>query len=414
MSKESIQSIFFEECAHLEIDAKLIQRILKYQLGFVNKNKEHIEFFGGHLTGVHKVRFSEQDRLYWFDTIIEVDEEILRERLYSLESINPDFHVSSDVMNLSCAWLTHAISKSTNLSETQKKQGMKSVLLVLQYKFLTSRIYHHFPFPADPAIAEATYAALSNKFSLKKYGSWAAFLDERCDDILRDNGLHRDAIRRMDDDKEVVDMLNDLQGRIRDTIKNIYGVHLQVKDAGDRIYTTSSVVEHDGVEILKDRSKSTLAYGRYINQIISDRNSFIRQELVVIIHKIMHTMPERLFEQTLEWMSANYRQRGADEIEQVLNEVIVHSFDYLSDHRSIMRNSHDLAGMLSKLRGAYTSSRSTDVSLISLREKTEKIVRLATGNKNNSIIASVRTGVLLYVVLRTYTMNYYASGGVEL
>ena len=65
--------------------------------------------------------------------------------------------------------------------------------------------------------------------------------------------------------------------------------------------------------------------------------------------------------------------------------------------------------MLSRLRGVYMSSRSTDPILIDLRERTEKIVEIATNNKNPSNLASTRTGVLLYIVLRTFTMKHYAN-----
>jgi hypothetical protein len=213
----------------------------------------------------------------------------------------------------------------------------------------------------------------------------------------------------MDNDAKVVYMLNDTQGRIRDTLKNIYDVFIRVHNQGIRINSVSSVIEHDGVEILKDRSKSLHAYSRYINAIVTDKNSFLREELMDVIEKLMHTMPPRLFRETLVWMSENYRQPHAQEIEEVLSETLVHSFDYLSANRTLVKNSNDLPGLLSKLRGVYMSSRSTDPVLFSLRQKVEKMVKAATGNRNNSVIAAVRTGVLLYIVLRSYTMRHYAS-----
>ncbi len=405
---DSIKKVFDSECDTLDIDAKLIKRIQNFQVGFVNKNADHIAFFGGNLLGVQVVRFTDGDRDRWFDEILEVVEGPLDERLLALPLVNAEFHVSSDTMNLSCVWLAHAIFNSKALSDKQKHDAIIDVILVLQYKFLTSRLFRHFRYPADRAVAEATYAQLSYKYAIKIHGSWSALLNARAEDIMSENSIHYKTITHMDDDAQVIYMLNDTQGRIRDLLKNIYDVFLTVHKQGGKVLSVSSVIEHDGVEILKDRSKNLLAYGRYLNSIISDRNSFIREELVQIIEKLMHTMPPRLFMETLEFMSTNYRQAGATEIEEVLNETLVHSFDYLSENRNAVKNTADLPGLLGRLRGVYMSSRSTDPTLFSLREKVEKIVKQATGNKSESIVSSVRTGVLLYLVLRAFTMKHYS------
>lgn len=409
MSKYSIKAVFDEECAQLEIGPKLVKRLRAYQLGFVNKNDEHIKFFGGNLLGVQVVRFTPMDRDRWFDEILEVDDGPLEERLLALPTVNGDWHISSDTMNLSCAWLTHAIFNSSHLSPEQKKEAMIDVMLVLQYKYLTSCIYHYFRYPADPAVAEATYAQLSYKFAIKQYGSWSALLRARAENIIEKDSIHYRTLVKMDNDDDVTYLLNDVQGRIRDSVKNIYAVLDRVKKQGIRIASTSAVIEHDGVEILKDKTRSMLAYERYLNSIITDKNSFIRDELCIVIEKIMHTMPPKLFRETLVWMSENYRQQGAGSVEEILNETLIHSFEYLSQNRDVIRNANDLPGLLSRLRGVYMSSRSTDPVLFALREKTEEIVKQATGNKNTSVIASVRTGVLLYICLRSYTMKHYAS-----
>ena len=165
----------------------------------------------------------------------------------------------------------------------------------------------------------------------------------------------------------------------------------------------------DGIEILKDRTKNLQSYIRYINSVISDKNSFVREELVSVIEKLVHTMPSRLFRETLEWMSNNYRQTNASEIEDILNETLVHSFEFLANNKSVVKNAHDLPGLLGKIKGVIMSSRTTDAHIFSMREKAEAIVRQATGVSNPSTISSIRTGVLLYVILRTFTMRHYTT-----
>lgn len=407
---QSIKQVFDDECKELDVGLKLAKRLHAYQVGFVNKNDDHIKFFGGNLLGVQTVRFTESDRDRWFNEIIEVDDGPLEERLLALPTVNENFHVSSDTMNLSCVWLAHTLFNCKTLNDEQKKDAMIDVILVLQYKFLTSRLYRHFRYPADPATAEATYAQLSYKYAIKVYGSWSALFQARAEEVISKESIHYNTITKMDHDLDVVYMLNDTQGRIRDMLKNIYDVFLRIHQQGIRISSVSAVIEHDGAQILKDKSKTLLSYGRYLNSIITDKNSFLREELITIIEKLMHTMPPKLFRETLLWMSQNYRQNGAGVIEEVLNETLIHSFDYLSHNRDLVRNTTDLAELLTKLRGVYMSSRSTDPALFSLRNKMELIVKDATGNKNSSLIASVRTGALLYIVLRAMTMKHYTAG----
>lgn len=406
---KNVKSIFEEECADLVIDSKFVKSLHAYQVGFAHKNEEHISFFGGHLLGVQVVRFTSDDRAQWFYEILKGDEDELERRLVALPTVNQDWIVSSDTMNLSCAWLSHAIFTSKRISDKERHQALIDVFLVLQYKYLTSLLYRYFKFQADKSVAEATYAQLSNKFLIKQYGNWGALFNARSEEIISKTSIHYRTIVEMDDDLEIRRMLNDIQGRIRDMIKNIYAVLDQVRKQGVRVVSSSSLIEHDGEQILKDKSKNLLAYVRYINSIVGDKNSFIRPELESIVINVMPTMPESLLKKSLEWMSHNYRQPNASVIEELLSETLIHSFDYLSNDRSAIKNTTDLPGLLSRLRGVYMSSRSTDPTLMELREKAERVVKMATGNKNSSAIAAVRTGILLYIVLRSFTMAHYSA-----
>jgi hypothetical protein len=44
---------------------------------------------------------------------------------------------------------------------------------------------------------------------------------------------------------------------------------------------------------------------------------------------------------------------------------------------------------------------------LEIRAVGEKVVKKAFKTKNEALVASIRTGTLLYLVLRTVTMNYY-------
>lgn len=409
----NIKAVFDRECAHLVFDSKMAKKLSDYRVGFEMKNSDHIEFFGGNLTGVSTVRFLTEDRDRWFETILEINETVLEDVVHDLDSVQTDFKVASDIMNISAVWMIHSIYSSKKMSDKQKEQAMIDVAMILQFKFITSRLYLLFRFPADKGIAQATYAQLSYKFAIKIHGSWRGVLEARAKEIISDRSIHIRAIRSMQEDDRVFYLITDTQSRIRDMLKNIYIVHLRAKEQNIKILDSSSVADFDGEQILKDKTQSSVAYSRYLHSIVTDKNSFIRSELTSVIENIMHTMSPRLFNSTLTWMSDNYRQPGADVIEQIIDEALIHAFDYLAQNRQAIRSASDLKSILAKLRGVYMSSRSTDPELISLRDKTELAVKNATNNKHPNILASVRTGVLLYIVARAFTMQHYTTAAVR-
>lgn len=408
MSSLLIRNVFEQQCSNIVFDVALAKKIIAYQLAFVAKNDEHVKFFGGHLTGVQVVRFTDADRLVWFEEILHVDENTLQEALFELPTVHRDHQVASDAMNLSCIWLVHGLLNA-DLPDKLKYDALISVILVLQYKFLTSRLYRHFIYPADKAVAEATYASLSMKFDLKQYGSWGAYLRARAEDILNEHSSRFKQFKDMQDDREIEKIVNDIQTRLRKTLKLIAGVHYSVNASGRSIKSTSQMVEHDGKEILKDRTKSLINYTRYLQSIIPDKTSFLREELLVVVEKMIHTMPGHLFRGTLEWISDNFHGPHATELQDLTKEAMVHCFDYLAHNSEAVQNGHDLAGLLVRLRGVYTAARSTDSVLLDIRIRTEKLVREATGTRNVSLLPPIRTGVLLYLTVRALAKRHYAD-----
>lgn len=408
MQYRLVKDVFEGEARDLEFDKQLAESIHRYKQSFINRNKEHAAFFGGNLLGVNVVRFIDSDRHNWFDNIVQVDEELLRERLHALPGINPEWQISSNTMNLSCIYLVHKFFHSS-LPAAQKRQAMFDVMLVLQFKFITSILFRFFKYPADRAVAEATYAALSMKFILKEKGSWLGLLNHRCEEILSRSSPHYRAISSMNSDKEVVDMLNAIHGALKGYVKNIRGVMERVRLTGGKVSSVSSVAGVNGEEILKDKTRGPVIYTNYLKSILSDKNSFIREELLLVITKIMPSASERHLRAALERMSANYFKTDHQKIERIVNLTMVHAFAYLSDNRISLRSNVDLSGMLMRLKGAYTSSRSTDSDILELRELVETVIRPAVESKTDAVVSSVRSGVLLYLVARAYTRSYYGG-----
>lgn len=407
MADPTIKSIFDEALAHLKIDVKLLKKIRDYGQSFVNRNPDHVAFFGGNLLGVYPIRFRNTDRSEWYDGVLELDDVAVRNRIAELPTLDPEWKRGTDVMNLSCLWLVHAIYHS-NLPQRVKDQGMIDVLMVLHYKLITSIMSHYFKYPADTSVALATYAALSKKFSLKVHGSWSALLYSRCEDIIDSrHGIHHKTIENFIPDESIQYMITDIQGRLRNIVKKMWIVFDTVRTQDAKILSSKMTgFSVDGEQIVRDMKRNFSPYKRYIHDVVSDPTLFIKDELINVVSSAMPTMAEPLLLETLQYMSRNYRHDGG-QIEKLLDETLLHAFDYLSSERSAFSRSMDMGVLISKLRAIYMASRGNDEALKKMRELGESIASKAVKSRNPAVIASIRTGVLLYIVLRTFGMKHY-------
>ena len=400
----NIKSVFDGFSHNLKVDKTLMKNIHAYNQAFINKTDDHIEFFGGNLLGVQTVRFMSSDKNDWIDGLLHLDEYKVRQAVTALPTIKSDWVRATDVVNLSCVYLVHRIFNS-DLSHEDKQQCMIDTLMVMHFRLFGSLLAYYFRYPADESTALATYAALSKKFLIKQHGNWNAVLKARCQDIISDDSIHYQTIKKFDDDAAIVYMITDIQGRLREMVKKIWRVFDIVRTQNAQILTVGGTIELDGKTVVKDVSRNYSPYRRYLNEISLDRGRFIKPELVEIIASAMHTMSEELLTQTLNYL-VDHAGKDKD-IEKFMDEVLLHAFEYLSTDRRAQETMGDIGSLVAKLRALYMASRSSDEAVMKIRDHGEIIVKKAVNTRNESAIAAVRTGLALYVVLRTFARNHY-------
>lgn len=400
----NIKQVLDETCPNVKVDSKLSKRIHKYAQSFVNKNADHVSFFGGNLLGVHPVRFKTTDKVEWYDDVLGIDETYVRSRIVELPTIDPEWVRGTDVMNLSCVWLTHKFFHSA-MSQKEKEKAMMDCLMVFHFKLITSLMAHNFKYQTDPDVALAVYSALSKKYALKQYGSWYAMLEARCKDIMSKDSIHYKTIDKFDSDEDIQYMITDIQGRLRAIVKKLWIVFAEVRAQDSKILTTAGKIEIDGAMVIRDMSRNFTPYKRYIHEIVNDHSRFIKAELVEVIGNAMHTMPEKLLGDALKYLVEHYHNDR--NVIPYLDEALEHAFDYLHAEQSAFARNQDIGTLIVKLRAVVMSSRSTDPSLMKLRDLGDAIVKKSVKSKNSTVLASVRTGLYLYVILRTFARDYY-------
>ncbi|QVD49105.1 aldehyde dehydrogenase [Xanthomonas phage vB_XciM_LucasX] len=405
---DTIKSVFEASAPDFVVDAKLIARIRQFEREFVNRSEDHISFFGGQLTGVHPMRFRPQEREKWFIEVLDIDDLQAEEGIKRLPH-NQDWVRANDVFNLSCVWLTHRIMTSS-LAPALKEEGARLTIQILQYKFLGSILSHYFRFPADEGTALATLAQMSKKYLIKTAPSWHALLETRAEDMVSSRSVHRRAYMEMRNDKDVINMVNDIQNRLKELIKSICKIFYELHARGVKVGSERSVREAvDGSVILMDKTRQFTTFIRYLHTVMDDPKSFVREELVDVVADGMHTMDPRRLVETLEWMSKNRQAPRQQYITELADETLIYAFELIASDRELYNSRGGLTPLITKLRSMYMASRMSDPSLLKTKELSEKVVTNAIHTKNASVIASVRTGVQLYLVLRAMAMQYYQS-----
>ena len=406
----NIRDTFDELCPDFKADKELLTKISKYERWFVNKNQHHINFFGGVLMGVDPVRFTTDDRAKWFDTIIGTDEFIIREKVHKLPTVNTKWIVSSDIMNLSCIWVMHRILSSKLLNDKDKEKGATDVAKIMNYKFFSSILTGWFRYQANEAVAQTTYTMLNKKFGLKVVGSWGELINKRSYDIVKKGGLHHNKLFKMDPDKDIIDMTNDIWGRVKSILKYIRDVFTQAQNLPDyQIQTVGNTINLDGEIKYRDRTRMITKYMDYILQVISDKRSFRKTELENVILSVITNSPQKSFSQTLDYVVNISAQGKQKDVEDFTTLVVEHGINYIVANPGTMRNQSDLAGLIRKMKGLYTAAKSIDPQVLKMRTLGDDIVRKATSSRNQQVITAARNALALYIILRTMVMNHYSK-----
>lgn len=411
----SIASVFAEHTHGLAINGELVKRIHLYERAFCNANDDHLEFFGGQLMGVHPIRFKPTDRDRWFSDVLEIDELDIKDGIASVPTVKAEWKRASDAMNLSIVWLLHALWQS-DLPAPLKHQGMIDTLLILQYKFLCSLMYHFYPYPADRGTMEAAYAAMSRRYALKQAGSWNKLLRIRAEEIISNTGVHKNAYRKFNDDQATINMVSDIQGRLKKIVKTMTELFYQMRATGKRVGTDSLTLINDGQAFANESSKKWPSYIRYAHQILDDPRSFIKPELINLVADLQHTVDPRRLEEALDWMSLNHRESfphwqprtQRPYIEEFVDEVLLYAFELMTKQKHLIVK-NEVGPVLAQLRTLYMASRMVDPSLIKAKDMADRIVEASVKSRNPSMLASVRTSIQLYLVLRVLALSHYAN-----
>lgn len=119
----------------------------------------------------------------------------------------------------------------------------------------------------------------------------------------------------------------------------------------------------------------------------------------------MTTMPEPQLKPVL----AHYCELCANGDEATLklgDEIMLHAFEHMNKDRTSNSRNFNLGNTLIKFRRLYIASRNKEPKMMFIKDQSEAVTAPAK-TKSMTVVSSLRTGLLLYILLRTLSKEHY-------
>ena len=375
-------------------DKELYEKIKHFRLNWAQKSDMYVEFLGNGLTGVQPVRFSQQDEDMLYDFILGCNSKALQNDIYKCGGINKSFKVSSNATHIALTYIIHLFLIDKKLPEKTKIDAIKETYYVLAYKFLSSLLSHYFKYDLDVAIAKAVYERMTQHFLLKKLGTWQNVLEYRTMDVLP-KGIHFKRLQDVDAD-DFNRVISDLQGKIRELIKNTYLVLMEVIEQNEKVNSRSLLTETESGTGIRDGINMQREYINYILDIYKRPNEFINSQVLELTISLCSGCKTNQLSKILEYISSGKHKN----IENILEETIVFCINIAAKKGFIADYKRNIAYITSKLRGYLTSSNINDPELREIKKNYDVIVKKGSTITKRSTLSALNTSTVLYIFLR--------------
>jgi len=394
---------FFKD---VKFNKSLGKKFSRYILDYTHSDKGNLEFFSSNLLGIHPARYTDRQILMLFSDILDVDFLDIKDGLTTVDEINQNFKISSDVFNIVIVYCTHRFLTSSLLKDRERIEYAKITISIFYYRTLAVLVAHGFKFNANKAIVEAAYSNLNNKYLIKKLGSWNKVVQYRVDNIIDGKSKHFRTLTNFDDDSRILYIITDSQGSIKTLFQSYYSEIVKAKDNNEMLISASNTIDDvDGNEILRDKVGGVESDILKLLHLIPEERAFIRVELLSVIGDLNKNANITTVREFLVWISTNYSSGYGSKIEEFIRGILVYSNEYLTTQRSDIKF-NDLSTMLITLRNVLVSSRNQDVLFLNNKKLYDKLIKGSKIKINNKNIYSAnRTSVALYIILLNFMVN---------
>lgn len=339
----------------------------------------------------------------------------MRKIIKSIPAIDSNFKVVSDPFNVFTTYLLYCFSKS-KLSENLKRQAQFDTLKLLQYKYFTSLVNHRFPYKTNEAIMQATFESLTEKFDIKKYGTWKLVMENRVADMLSNDSIHKKTISTFVDDKAVLYFITDFQTRIRNQINIFVEEYMRIKEIGDRFgsYSTTGTDSETGETVYIDQETKL---DTCINKVYADCLSisrFIDDQAIRLTSSMFtavnNTQVRNMLVGFSEYAVKKIKENKKDEI-KTQNDSILYLGPYVfidnvirQTYRYCARNGVNTSRPVEVIKTAknvYSSSRISDASIVNIKMTVTDLITKIQHNTRETTVSALKIALIIYIVIKS-------------
>ncbi len=389
----------------IKVDKRLMKEFRRYVLGIYTRDDDHVRFLANNVLGLHTPYFHTSDSNYLWDTILEVDKiELANEFHYPQTIVESSWEVAGNLMNNAMVWLIHLILVS-KLNNRDQEAFVKEILILFQYKLLTSKIRRDWQHGANPATVAAAYDTLGGQFLIKQVDSWMEYFKLRADRMWNGDGegKHKDMVgilRSYEDDYAVKNVISGLANNLATMIRAYNRIFYALHESGTGITSSSSIVmDSDGVDTVADSLSGFARYMRTLDSRIGRRDEFINDELMTVI--VNETSARiRKVKELLLYVSDHYGDRDYMFVEDYVRNGVIFAFTELSNEGVVI---DDIRSVVKLLLGKMSSRRNGNETFDNFEKYSTKILKKSIGNNKHGL--SAKNVAIVYMVvwtLRTY------------
>lgn len=400
----NIKEVITHEFDNIIIDKEFCKKVntfLNYWWYKKIDDTDHSEFLGSAMIGSNRIIFSAQDSLKFFKEVLDKDEFYLGDIYRKLPDINPKFKTHSNPFYLTVVILMHMTYETTKLKKEEKIDLLKDLYLIFSFKVMSSILNHNFKYKPNPAVVKMVFEKMSNKYLIKRLGSWAKVLEYKTEEIIPPRGIHANKLARFKTD-DATYVVQQIVGGYKSMIKNIFALLVEINNSNLGIANSSTLtVDEDGTEKTVEMVFNHGGYVNYCKSIINSFSDFYNEDYINLIARINPKMDVIKFQSIMSKLTEEPypKEREHDYIEKIM----ISSFNYLSTKgiNSNYQNTSVLFNSLNYLKGYWSSGKMKEPMARDAKDFVFKIVNILLGGGNKNTIPPLVMGFCLYIYLRS-------------
>jgi hypothetical protein len=398
---KDIKDFFKKELDHLEPSKHLTKELKNFRLDWSTKDSDYIDFLGSNLLGVHAINFSSLDNDKLMKETLKIRHyDKLQKEIYEVEGMEKNFKIGSNIIYQTLMWVGYLYSKDKKLKEDERVAGMREVCLIMQYKMFCSTYGWSFKYLTTESIATAVYNKLSHKFLIKQLNSWQEVFEYRAKSCLDSNELNYKRIRKYDTEN-AIRLVTDIQIKLKEQIKHIYGVMVEITEKKEGVIQESST--YDGGESGEQLVEVTSGVNTNISKVTNIAfipNDFIDTEVLNITSNLFKNIDKNLIYKFLKYMSDSDR-RDANDIINIIEKSLLITFNYLQRSDINIENREYVPKALIMVRNFWSASKVKNDDMLEVKEFLVKEAFKCTGKKTAWVQVTLAISYIVYIFLRS-------------